>query len=93
MNITPLHSLITYYCMKNTPFNIADLLIHYIKNISTIYDPREKKKQKLILGHVISYVLQSKYFLGNIKEPDHYPSLFSDNLSKCSLVERNTSNL
>lgn len=49
-----------------------------LENYSTIHDPKAKKMQSLTLGHVISYILQNKYGIANLKEPDHLHSLFSN---------------
>lgn len=40
--------------------------------------PQRKKETKIALCHVIVYILQIKYALDNLKDPDHYPSLISD---------------
>lgn len=78
MNITLILNLVAYYYMTHTPFNIIDLLICYIDNIFIVCDPKVKNKQNLALSHVIAYILQTKYALGNLKQPNHHPSLFSN---------------
>lgn len=62
INITPLLFIITYFLMNNTSFNIGELFICYIKNITIMRSLRSKeKKYNLVLGHMFSYLLEIKY--------------------------------
>lgn len=51
INITCLFPIITYFIMTNTSFNIVDLLILYIKNVTIIRSNISKNKYNLALGH------------------------------------------
>ncbi|KAL0927639.1 hypothetical protein M5K25_001832 [Dendrobium thyrsiflorum] len=64
IHITPLLSLTTFYIMACREFNASDLFIRYIENLTTIRNPGHHRKPNLALGHIIFYVLTTKYNLG-----------------------------
>ncbi|KAL0919770.1 hypothetical protein M5K25_011888 [Dendrobium thyrsiflorum] len=82
IHITPLLSFTTFYIMAQRKFNASDLIIRYIENLTTIRDPRHHRKPNLALGHLISYVLTTKYnfeFPSSSTSPTHRPIFFSNN--------------
>ncbi|KAL0923911.1 hypothetical protein M5K25_004698 [Dendrobium thyrsiflorum] len=78
INITPILLLTTYYIMTNIDFNAADIIICYFDNLTCIRDPRHKRKPNLTLGHLIIFVLESKYNLKFLAPPDHLPVFYSN---------------
>ncbi|KAL0926328.1 hypothetical protein M5K25_002546 [Dendrobium thyrsiflorum] len=82
IHITPLLSLTTFYIMDHREFNTSDLIIRYFENLTTIRDPRHHRKPNLALGHLVSYVLTTKYnleFPSTSASPTHRPTFFSNN--------------
>ncbi|PKU76036.1 hypothetical protein MA16_Dca021147 [Dendrobium catenatum] len=80
IHITPLLSLTTFYIMTNREFNTADLIFRYIDHLTTIRDPGHKRKPNLALGHLIAYILKTKYQL-QYPVPPNLPTLFYSNSS------------
>lgn len=54
VHITPLLSVITYFVITNTHFNVVDLLIQYIESFTIIKDLNFSRKPNLALGHLIT---------------------------------------
>ncbi|KAL0918970.1 hypothetical protein M5K25_011024 [Dendrobium thyrsiflorum] len=82
IHITPLLSLTTFYIMAHREFNASDLIIRYFENLTTIRDPRHHRKPNLALGHLISYVLTTKYnleFPSTSTSPTHHLTFISNN--------------
>ncbi|KAL0927591.1 hypothetical protein M5K25_001776 [Dendrobium thyrsiflorum] len=82
IHITPLLSLTTFYIMAHREFNASDLIIRYFENLTTIRDPRHHRKPNLALGHLVSYILTTKYnleFPSTSASPTHHPTFFSNN--------------
>ncbi|KAL0921315.1 hypothetical protein M5K25_008376 [Dendrobium thyrsiflorum] len=82
IHITPLLSLTTFYIMAHRDFNASDLIIRYIENLTTIRDPRHHRRPNLALGHLVSYVLTTKYnleFPSTSTSPTYPPTFFSNN--------------
>ncbi|PKU62852.1 hypothetical protein MA16_Dca023540 [Dendrobium catenatum] len=84
IHITPLPSLITFYIMAHREINTADLIFRYIDHLTTIRDPGHKRKPNLALGHLIAYVLETKYQL-QYPIPPNLPTLFYSNSSFSTL--------
>ncbi|KAI0496364.1 hypothetical protein KFK09_022696 [Dendrobium nobile] len=84
IHITPLLSLTTFYIMDHREFNTADLLFRYIDHLITISDPGHKRKPNLALGHIIAYVLETKYQL-QYPIPPKLPTPFYSNNSFTAL--------
>ncbi|PKU69858.1 hypothetical protein MA16_Dca017148 [Dendrobium catenatum] len=80
VHITPLLYLTTFYIMAHREFNTADLIFQYIDHLTTIRDPGHKRKPNLALGHLIAYVLETKYQL-QYPAPPNLPTLFYSNNS------------
>lgn len=78
INITPLLSVVTYFIMTNTTFNIIDLLIWHIENLTIARNPQFNKKHNLALGHMIVYLLEVKYNISYPIELKHIPSHFTN---------------
>ncbi|KAI0513543.1 hypothetical protein KFK09_009568 [Dendrobium nobile] len=79
IHITPLLSLTTFYIMAQREFNAANLLFRYIDHLTTIRDPGHKRKPNLALGHIIAYVLETKYNLQYSNHPNLHPTYYSNN--------------
>ncbi|KAL0906011.1 hypothetical protein M5K25_024471 [Dendrobium thyrsiflorum] len=82
IHITPLLSLTTFYIMAHRDFNASDLIIRYFENLTTIRDPRHHRRPNLALGHLVSYVLTTKYnleFPSTSTSPTYPPTFFSNN--------------
>ncbi|KAL0925413.1 hypothetical protein M5K25_003738 [Dendrobium thyrsiflorum] len=82
IHITPLLSLTTFYIMAHRDFNGSDLIIRYLENLTTIRDPRHHRRPNLALGHLVSYVLTTKYnleFPSTSTSPTYPPTFFSNN--------------
>ncbi|KAL0919025.1 hypothetical protein M5K25_011092 [Dendrobium thyrsiflorum] len=82
IHITPLLSLTTFYIIAHREFNASDLIIRYFENLTTIRDPIHHRKPNLALGHLVSYVLTTKYnieFPSTSTSPTHRPTFFSNN--------------
>lgn len=71
INITPLLSIITYFYMSYTKFNVMKHLIHYIKSLTIIKNPKSKINYNLTLGHMIDHLLKVKYNLTYPKDPNY----------------------
>lgn len=65
--------------MTNTTFNILDLLIRYIKNLTIARNPCSKKNQNLALAHILAYLIEVKYNHSYPTKPNHIPSHFTEN--------------
>ncbi|PKU83982.1 hypothetical protein MA16_Dca006457 [Dendrobium catenatum] len=63
IHITPLLLLTTFYIMARREFNATDLIFRYMDHLITIRDPGHRRKPNLALGHLIAYVLETKYNL------------------------------
>ncbi|KAL0927303.1 hypothetical protein M5K25_001465 [Dendrobium thyrsiflorum] len=82
IHITPLLSLTTFYIMARREFNASDLLIRDIENLTTIRNPGYHRKPNIALGHIISYVLTTKYnfeFPSTSTSPPIPPTFFINN--------------
>lgn len=64
--------------MANTQFNIVNLLIHYIENLTIIKNMKSKRKYNLVLRPKIIFLLEVKYNIFYPKEPNYQPSHFID---------------
>ncbi|KAI0488629.1 hypothetical protein KFK09_028468 [Dendrobium nobile] len=84
IHITPILSLTTFYIMAHREFNTADLIFRYIDHLTTIRDPGHKRKPNLALGHIIAYVLETKYQL-QYPIPPNLPTPFYSNNSFSTL--------
>ncbi|PKU83983.1 hypothetical protein MA16_Dca006458 [Dendrobium catenatum] len=80
IHITPLLSLTTFYIITHREFNTTDLIFQYIDHLTTIHDPGHKRKPNLALGHIIAYVLETKYQL-QYPIPPNLPTPFYSNSS------------
>ncbi|PKU80515.1 hypothetical protein MA16_Dca027219 [Dendrobium catenatum] len=78
IHITPLLSLTTFYIIAHRDFNATDLIFRYINNLTIIHDSGHKKKPNLALGHIISYVLETKYNLQYPADLNHRPPCYSN---------------
>ncbi|KAH0461281.1 hypothetical protein IEQ34_008856 [Dendrobium chrysotoxum] len=79
IHITPLLSMTTYYIMAHRNFNAIDLLFRYIEYLTSIRDPDHRRCPNLALGHIIAYVLETKYNLQYPVPPNVPPSFYSNN--------------
>ncbi|PKU70236.1 hypothetical protein MA16_Dca011082 [Dendrobium catenatum] len=79
VHITPLLSLTTFYILAHREFNSTDMIFHYIEHLTTIRDTGHKRKPNLALGHIIAYVLESKYNLQYLVPPNHPPPFYTNN--------------
>lgn len=73
--LSPLYS---HIIMTNTFFKLVDHLFLYIKKLIIIRSLRLKKKYKLTLGHLITYLLELNYNISYPIKLDHIPSHFID---------------
>lgn len=78
VNITFPLSMVTYFIMYGTHFNVINLLIHYIERITIVWDLNFGRKPNMALGYLISYILKVKYNLSYTSAHDHTPSFFID---------------
>lgn len=77
-NITLFISIVTYFCLTLTIFNVEDFLIRYIENLTIISNLKSKRKYNLTVGNMIAYILEAKYNISYLEEPDYLPSHFTD---------------
>lgn len=54
INITHLLSIVTYFYMTHTQFNVAHFLICYIENVTIVRNIKSKQKYNLALRHMIA---------------------------------------
>ncbi|PKU71957.1 hypothetical protein MA16_Dca007321 [Dendrobium catenatum] len=79
IHITPLLSLTTFFIMARREFNAIDLLFRYIDHLTTIRDLGHRRKPNLALGHLIAYILETKYNLQYHALHDLQPPCYSNN--------------
>ncbi|PKU75898.1 hypothetical protein MA16_Dca005945 [Dendrobium catenatum] len=78
VHITPLLSLTTFFIMAQREFNATDLIFRYIDHLKTIRDPGHRRKPNLTLGHLIAYILKTKYNLQYPSRHDLQPPCYSN---------------
>lgn len=55
VHIIPLLSIVTYFAMASTHFNVVNVLIDYITNFIIVRDLDYHRKPNLALGHFFAY--------------------------------------
>ncbi|KAI0510890.1 hypothetical protein KFK09_011500 [Dendrobium nobile] len=65
--------------IQHREFNATDLLFCYIDHLTTIHDPCHRRKPNLALGHLIAYILETKYNLQYPARHDLQPPCYSNN--------------
>ncbi|PKU81770.1 hypothetical protein MA16_Dca026929 [Dendrobium catenatum] len=78
VNITPLLSTVTYRIMTRQPIDEAQLVIDYIYGLSEIGHVDHKRKKNIVLGHLITYILEKKYDLIHPEQDFEEPLYYND---------------
>ncbi|PKU80588.1 hypothetical protein MA16_Dca011712 [Dendrobium catenatum] len=71
-------SLTTFFIMARIEFNATNLIFRYIDHLTTIHDPGHRRKPNLALGHIIAYILETKYNLQYLARHDLQPPCYSN---------------
>lgn len=77
-HVPPLLYAVTYFILFHTLFNVADILMQYIENLTIIMDLNFQREPNLTLVHFISYILQFKYNISYLIIFYHTNSLFTN---------------
>ncbi|KAL0902928.1 hypothetical protein M5K25_028384 [Dendrobium thyrsiflorum] len=67
-----------YFIMTEIDFNVVNIIIRYLENLTCIQDLRHRRKPNLALGHIISFISESKYNFQFPAPLDHLQILYSN---------------
>lgn len=71
IHLTLLLYLVTYFILSSTQFNVAGLLIYYIKILVVVWCLNYYRKSYISFGHLHAFILEVKYIIFFSSSPDH----------------------